>query len=281
MPVLRPLLLLSCLLLPLHADETMNPFFAFAFGFKDWSPEEKINYLYEAGYDGIAPNVWNETLLNDYHNMLNHPLVESGAFRIYGVYFPYSFANREHRHLLTKVIRMGQAKDVPVWLAIKGDFEDAGEVDQLVREACREAEAVNLEVILYPHDRNHLLDVEDTLQLIDRLNEPNLYTSILSNHELRAHNTHRLDEIIAKSISRCRLAVISGADSPDQANTGSRDWSDVVQPLTGSDYDIKGFYDLLRQYGYRGPVGYMNFGIPGDPAPHHTASIALYRSWHD
>ncbi|MEM9160630.1 MAG: hypothetical protein AAGB46_16400, partial [Verrucomicrobiota bacterium] len=65
-----------------------TPFFAFSFGFKGMEPYERVAFLAEAGYGGIAANVWNEKTFGEFEGILDTDEVRSGEFKVYGVYMP-------------------------------------------------------------------------------------------------------------------------------------------------------------------------------------------------
>ncbi len=261
------------------AGQERNELFAISFGFPDWEASDKVSFLHEAGFDGIAGWVMNETLLAEFKETLETELVQSGAFKVYGVYFPYRFSNEEHRALVSKTIEACEPLGVPLWIAIGASAENDETTVSLLKSICEEAEGKRIDVILYPHDRNYLLDVEDTIRIIEKVGASNLFTSIQLHHELRAKNSERLEEIVRYAAPYSKLAVISGTCLPEDVNTGSRDWSDVVKPLSESLYDVEGFFKMLQNSEFKGPVGLMNWKIPGDPKIHHVESLAILKSW--
>ena len=256
-----------------------NPYFALSFGFPEMEVEERVSFLAEAGFDGIAPHVWSDELLSEFERALNTREVRTGALNVVGVYFPYNFETESHRRIASRVVELGGYRKIPLWLAIKSEGATEERVLELVMELSDEAKQLGTTVVLYPHDRHYMLCVEDSLDVIEKADRENLFTSLHLHQELRAGNHERLDEIVARAASRSRLCTISGANLPDAINRGSRDWSDVVQPLSESAFDVEAFYRLLSKHGYSGPIGLQNFGIPGDPKIHHRESLALLRQW--
>ena len=258
-----------------------NSFFAFSFGFKGLPVEERVDFLYSTGYDGIAMNVWNDKLLRDFAEVMAMPVVQSGKFHVFAVYFPFSLNNPKHRSLASSILRIGKPQHVPIWLMIKPVDAERQKVIDLIVDICDEAQSFDTKVILYPHDMSYFESAEDTLPVLEALNKKNLFTSIHSNHELRKGNANRLEAAIKKSAPYLALAALSGANGGDKINRYSKDWSDVVQPLADSTFDVHRYYKLLLKYGYTGPVGLQNFGIPGDPKVHHRESLKVWRSWNE
>lgn len=273
MPPVRSLLSACCTLCvgPVIA----TPFFAMSYGFSDMAPVEQTAWLAEAGYEGIAVHVWNDELFSRLEATLASEPVVSGKLQVVGAYFPYNITNPAHRSLASRILRAG----VPLWLAPQAPGATDKNVVALLRDLADEAASLGLDVIYYPHDNHHCLDAEHADRLITQANRLNLFNSLHLHQELRAGHADRLSEVIETVLPRVRLVSLSGANLPDQIYQGSRDWSDVVQPLAESAFDVAGFYRDLLQSGYHGPVGIQNWKIPGDPRVHHTTSLQLLRTW--
>lgn len=252
-----------------------TPFFAMSYGFTDMAPTEQTAWLAEAGYEGIAVHVWNDELFSRLEATLASEAVVSGKLQVVGAYFPFNITNPAHRPLASRILQAG----VPLWLAPQAPGATDENVVALLRSLADEAAPLGLDVIYYPHDNHHCLDAEHADRLITEADQPNLFNSLHLHQELRAGHADRLPEVIDAVLPRVRLVSLSGANLPDQIYQGSRDWSDVVQPLAESDFDVAEVYRDLLQSGYRGPVGIQNWKIPGDPRVHHTTSLKLLRTW--
>ena len=264
-----------------HLASATTPFFVMSYGFPDFTPAEQTAWLADAGYEGIAVHVWNEDLFTRLELTFASEAVASGRLRVVGAYFPYNLTNPAHRLLASRILRLCQPHGTPLWITVQTPGATDETVVALLRELADEAAARELEVIYYPHDNHHCLDAEHAHRLIKTADRPNLFNSLHLHQELRAGHAHRLPEVVARVLPRVRLVSVSGANLPDRINRGSHDWSDVVQPLAGSAFDIAGFYRLLVQSGYTGPVGVQNWKIPGDPRLHHAESLRLLRVWRD
>ncbi len=49
------------------------------------------------------------------------------------------------------------------------------------------------------------------------------------------------------------------------AKVGSKSWTEgLIMPLDQGDFDNRQLLATLREIGYRGPIGVMCYGIPGD-----------------
>ena len=64
------------------------------------------------------------------------------------------------------------------------------------------------------------------------------------------------------------------------AQIGAKTWTNgLIQPLDQGDFDNRAFLATLREIGYKGPVGVMCYGIPGDAREHLARSIAAWKKF--
>lgn len=271
-----PLISAVCVLLTSTLAGERPPFFAFTYGFKDRPVTETVSWLAENGYAGVGANVWNEVLFDQLEAIYATSEVKTGDFRVFGVYFPMEVTNPQHRKLAHRVIARGATHGTPLWLAIKAEGATERNVVVLIQELADRAAREGTYIVLYPHDRHFMLTAERSLELITAADRPNVFTSLHYHQEMRAGNHDRMDEIVRQAVPHTRLASISATNPPDQIQQGSRDWSDVVQPLANNPEPVLTFMDLLTAHGYTGPIGYQNFGIPGNPEQHHIESLTIF-----
>ena len=256
-----------------------NPIFAMSYGFPDFSIEEQIDFLAGSGFDGIALHIWNDETFENLWRAQQKAQVTAGHFKIFGLYMPVDIQNSRHRELLSRVIDAVEAQSIPLWVTTKNREVSESDIVAFYRELTREAAAKSVDIVIYPHDRHFILSAEGSLKIIRQVEADNLYTTLHLNHELRKGNGARLEAVVRNVMPYVKLASLSGANELGLYNQGSRDWSDVVQALTQTKFDVHIFYKLLQRYEYRGPVGYNNFGIAGDPRIHHRETLAIIRSW--
>ncbi|MBK1879324.1 sugar phosphate isomerase/epimerase family protein [Pelagicoccus mobilis] len=266
--------LFSLIATAMHATP-QNPIFAMSYGFSDHSIAERIEFLAEVGYNGIGGFVHNKKTLEEFRQTIQHPLVASGQFRVYGVYMPLNLERDDALPIVQSVLELGHSQNAPIWLALQNPNVTEEATVNFTQAVCDLAAKFDTEVILYPHDRHYILDVEDSITIIKKVARPNLYTSLQLPHELRAGNAHRLSEVVELASPYSKLATVSGANLPGNYTPGSRDWSDVVQDLATSQYDVESWIQLLKDSNYSGPLGYNNWKIPEDTEEHHRKTIGL------
>jgi len=54
--------------------------------------------------------------------------------------------------------------------------------------------------------------------------------------------------------------------------------SSTIKPLGQGNYDLKRFLEPLRNSGYKGVVGFINFKIEEDPETYLDASMKVWRT---
>ena len=75
-----------------------------------------------------------------------------------------------------------------------------------------------------------------------------------------AGNSGRLDEVVKAAGPYLNLVSINGA-SPVPGK-GPKAWDTL--PLGSGTFDTEGFLRLIRDSGYRGPIGHQFFAVAGD-----------------
>ncbi len=64
------------------------------------------------------------------------------------------------------------------------------------------------------------------------------------------------------------------------AKLGAKTWTNgLIQPLDRGDFDNCRLLATLRQIGYRGPIGLMCYGIPGDAREYLRRSMKVWKTW--
>ena len=62
------------------------------------------------------------------------------------------------------------------------------------------------------------------------------------------------------------------------AQVGAQAWTNgLIQPLDRGDFDNRQLLATLAEIGYRGPVGLMCYGVPGDAREHLARSMKVWR----
>lgn len=240
---------------------TSWPFFAFdnGVGRGVWSPSVQAETVKSMGYDGIHYNYTNP---KDFAAKVK--ACKAASVPIHAMYI-YTFVGKPGAAYdpgIKEAIRMLKGSETIVWMTLregKRGQQDT-EAAEVVREIAGLAAESGLKVSLYPHAGFYVATAEDAVRVAKVVNLPNVGVTINLCHELFAGNGHRMDEVVKAAAPYLNLASINGA-SPIPGK-GSKAWDTL--PLGEGSYDTGGFLHLLRDHGYRGPVGHQFFNVKGD-----------------
>jgi sugar phosphate isomerase/epimerase len=250
------------------AAET-NPFFAMDTALRDgkqrsWADQAAL--LKELGYDGFgASGQPGEEVFAAF---------EKEGLKVFNTYITLSFDSAKpglDPKLKAYVPRL-KGHGTALWIAINGVTRDgaklkpsAPEGDELVVPALREladaAQASGVKVALYPHTWFWLERVEDATRLAAKVDRPNLGATLNLCHWLKVEGGRDPKPFLRQALPRLFFVSINGADSGD---TKAMNWDRLIQPLDAGSYDVSALVGYLREIGYRGPIGFQGYGIPGD-----------------
>jgi hypothetical protein len=73
---------------------------------------------------------------------------------------------------------------------------------------------------------------------------------------------------------RLKCVSINGSDRPAELQAGQ---GKFIQPLGSGRYEVLGLLRMLKDPGYRGPVGLQNYGIRGDDRETLGQSMTVWR----
>lgn len=241
--------------------ETTWPFFAFdnGVGRGKWAPSVQAETVRKLGYDGIHYNYTNPS---DFASKLS--ACRAAGVPIHAVYI-YTFLNKPGKSYdpgIKEMIRMLKGSNTIIWMTLrdgKPRTQDE-EAASIVREIAGLAADSGLRVSIYPHAGFYVATAEDAVRVAKVVDMPNVGVTVNLCHELFAGNGNRLDEVVKTAAPYLNLVSINGA-SPVPGK-GPKAWDTL--PLGSGSFDTDAFLKLVRDSGYKGPVGHQFFGVAGD-----------------
>lgn len=250
------------------------PFFAFdnGVGRGAWPASKQAETVKSLGYDGIHYNYTNP---KDFAAKI--AACKSAGVPIHAMYI-YSFVNKPGASYdpgIKEVIRMLKGSETIIWLTLRDgkSGQQDKEAGQVVREIAEMAAESGLKVSLYPHAGFYVATAEDAVRVAKSVNLPNVGVSINLCHELFAGNSGRLAEVVKTAGPYLNLVSINGA-SPIPGK-GPKAWDTL--PLGSGSFDTEGFLRLIRDSGYRGPIGHQFFAVAGDDQVKLTRAIESWK----
>lgn len=240
---------------------TAWPFFAFdnGVGRGKWSPSVQAETVRKLGYDGIH---YNYTHPRDFAAKLE--ACRSANVPIHAVYI-YTFLNKPGKAYdpgIKEMIRMLKGSQTIIWMTLrdgKPKTQD-GDAASIVREIAGLAAESGLKVSIYPHAGFYVSTADDAVRVARLVDMPNVGVTVNLCHELFAGNGSRMEEVVKNAAPYLNLASVNGASPIPEK--GPKAWDTLT--LGSGSYDTDAFLRLLRDHGYRGPIGHQFFGINGD-----------------
>ncbi len=265
------------------ARHPLNPFFAMDTALRDGqdrSAEDQAALLKELGYDGIGAGGY-----------LSAPFLaafEQQGLTVFNTYLTLSFDSArpgldpELKQFVPRLSGHGTA----LWVAInelthEGDKlkPSAPEGDEVVVPVLREladlAQEHGVRIALYPHTWFWLERTEDAVRVARKVERPNVGATFNLCHWLKVEGDRDPKPVLQEALPVLFFVSINGADAGDTRNM---DWNRLIQPLGQGTYDVAGLMQTLVGLGYRGPVGFQGYGIPGDSREILRQTISGWRA---
>jgi sugar phosphate isomerase/epimerase len=144
---------------------------------------------------------------------------------------------------------------------------------QVLREMSDLAKNTDVQLLLYPHVRDWIERIEDSVRVANKVNRPNVGCMFNVCHWLKVDKSRDYKPLLKQAMPRLWAVSINGADEFDAGG----DWKHYIQPLGRGNFNIAKFLRTLRHLGYTGPVGLQCYGITGDAREHLAQSIEAWR----
>lgn len=271
------LLLLTLFISTAYPTET-NPFFAMDTVARG-GPEKVVPMLKELGYDGLGGKPGDAKMA---------AALKDAGLRYFNGYITLSFSHARPAldDALKRKIDAMQGHDAALWMAISNVETVSGKAanssadgDEVVIAALRQiadyASPKGVKIAIYPHASSWLERVDDAIRIADKLNRADVGVTFNLCHWLKTEGSERNPEpVLRAALPRLMFVTINGADTGDTKSMG---WNRLIQPLGRGTYDTAAFVKTLNTIGYKGPIGFQGFNIPGDPRSILTETMNEWR----
>jgi len=151
-----------------------------------------------------------------------------------------------------------------------------GEVQALraLRELGDAAQANGLSVSIYHHTGDWTQSLFQAVAVARKASHPAVGVNFNLCHWLMVDGDKDYRPVLQANADILFAVTLNGAQR------GAKTWTNgLIQPLDRGDFDNRQLVATLREIGYRGPVGLMCYGIPGDARQHLQRSIRVWKSW--
>jgi sugar phosphate isomerase/epimerase len=262
------------------------PLFVFNNGVKDAeydTPAKQVALVKAMGFAGMEKNgldQFDETLAElDRHKL--------ELFTIYvNVNLDAGAAAYDQR--LPDVLRKLKGRRTMLWLNITSRQKtfassdragDAAAIPQL-REIADMAAAQGLRIMVYPHYRFWLERVDHAIELVEKVARRNVGLTFNLPHWLaltKPNEEQTLPALLKRAKPHLFAVSLNGATNIE-TKAGAAMWDSLIQPLGAGAFDVAGLLRMLKDIGFRGPVGLQCYNLKQPKPIHLKDSVTAWQA---
>jgi sugar phosphate isomerase/epimerase len=170
---------------------------------------------------------------------------------------------RSYDPQLPEAIRKLKGRPVTICVVMRGfppgDPRGEGPAVKILRQLGDLAAAAGLRISIYHHTGDWTASLLYALQIVKKTNHPQVGANFNLCHWLMVDGDKDYRPALRDGAAKIFAVTINGA------KVGAKSWTNGrIQSLDQGDFDNRRLLATLREIGYRGPVGLMRYGIPGD-----------------
>jgi hypothetical protein len=254
------LLVVFSVLMPLAAGaagEPERPLYAFENGLGFGSPGEEAQFLKDGGYAGVSQVKQTGEALGELVSTY-----EKAGLRVLSVYLDAS--ERPVDPALVKALAdRGAMIELTVRKFTPTTVESVG-------KTCEMAAEMNIRVVLYPHFGFGIATIPQAMELISKVDHPNLGVMLNLCHYLKSENPDDLESSIELVGDRLFAVSVSGAD------VDGKDWNSLIQTLDSGTFPQRRLLTALGKASFEGPVALQCYNVKGDKRENLKKSMAAW-----
>jgi sugar phosphate isomerase/epimerase len=236
---------------------------------------EQTRLFRELGYDGTALGL-------DGNLSANLKLLEDAGLQLYMVWAAINLApGKATANLAGLTNAIARLRGRPTIISVllegrkPGDPEGMASAIEILRQLGDLAAPAGVRLSIYNHVGNWTESLPFVLEVVRRVNHPGVGYNFNLCHWLRVNGTEDYRPLLRANADKLFIVTINGA------TIGATAWTNgLIRPLDEGDFDNRSLLVLLPEIGYRGPVGLMCYGVPGDAREHLARSMRTWRAWH-
>jgi sugar phosphate isomerase/epimerase len=136
------------------------------------------------------------------------------------------------------------------------------------------AAEAGLRISIYHHVGDWTQSLPFAIKVVEKVDHAQVGVNFNLCHWLKVEGEKDYRPVLREHAAKVFVVTINGAQ------LGTNKWADgLIQPLDRGDFDNRALLATLRDAGYRGPVGLMCYGIPGDAREHLERSMKVWKTW--
>jgi sugar phosphate isomerase/epimerase len=243
---------------------------------KNPSIPQQAAMLRELGFDGVGYPLWLDGNLEK-----NLHVIDEAGLDTYLLYTNITLkpdtAAVDPR--LLQAVRRLKGRPVTVCVLLRGfppgDPRGEPPAVKVLRQLGDAAAESGVRISIYHHTGDWTESLLHALRVVEKTNHPRVGANFNLCHWLMVDGDKDYEPVLRKHAEKIFAVTINGAQ------LGTKKWTGgLIQPLDCGDFDNRRLLAVLRQSGYRGPVGLMCYGVPEDAGVHLKRSLDVWRTWH-
>ncbi|MBL9134543.1 MAG: sugar phosphate isomerase/epimerase [Verrucomicrobiales bacterium] len=255
---------------------THDPFFPFCIDWHDAkkrSFDEQATMLKELGYDGVG-HIWLDRVAERLASL------DRLGLRLYQITMTVDIGGTKPAYdaRFKEVLGLVKGRGVQFDLLVNGRPASDPQFDEvavgILREMSAMAADTDAQLLLYPHQGSWVERIEDSVRVAEKVDRPNVGVMFNLCHWLRVDSSREVRPLLKRAMPRLWAVSINGADIRDERPG----WAGYIQPLGDGSFDVGALLRVLKDEGYRGPVGLQCYGIGGDARVHLERSAKAWRA---
>ena len=242
---------------------------------KHRSLAEQAQMLRSLGFDGVGYQLWLDASLDK-----NLRTLDEAGLKVYHL---WTVANVNPKSQsfdprLPEAIRKLKGRPVTLCVLLRGfppgDARGEPTAIKILRQLGDTAAQSGLQVAIYHHTGDWTASLLHAIEVVKKTNHPRVGVCFNLCHWLRVDGDKDYRVVLRENASRIFAVTINGA------KLGAKAWTNgLIQPLDQGDFDNRQLLATLREIGYRGPIGLMCYGVPGDAQEHLQRSMKVWKTW--
>ena len=253
-----PVILLT---LPAGAEETSPfapKFFAFENGLGFGSDADAAKVLKELGYAGMSQA----------HKGGARLQAQIDAYGKEGLEILSVYLNVRDQPIEEEVVKPLANRNAMIELTTG---KITPELVKAVRETAAMAAKLNIKVVLYPHHGNGVEKMSQAMDLIAKVDHPNLGVMFNVCHYLKNEKLEDMEAAIEKAGDRLFAVSVNGA------TVGGKNWGELIRPLGQGDFPLDRLLKVLKKVNFSGPVGLQCYAVKGDKRANLKTSMEAWK----
>jgi sugar phosphate isomerase/epimerase len=236
---------------------------------------EQAQMLRELGFDGAGYELWLDENLEK-----NLQTLDEAGLEVYLLYASVNVNPKSPAYDPRLPSAIGKLKGRPVTVCVllrgfpPGDPRGMEPAVQALRQLGDVAARAGVRISIYHHTGDWTESLLHALQVVKNTDHPQVGANFNLCHWLKVDGDKDYRSVLRQNADKIFVVTINGAKQ------GAPSWTNgLIQPLDQGDFDNRQLLGTLREIGYRGPIGLMCYGIPGDAREALRRSMAVWKTF--